>query len=81
MNKSKVENFWMDPLLLFFYGQEKVKHSLGITLFVVAKLALQIIGHDSKDCQMTKVDFKVYLTQTGMHCNISCNYSKLSLTS
>jgi hypothetical protein len=67
MNKSKVENFWMDPSLFIFHGQEKVKHSLGITLFVVAKLALWIIGHDSKDCQMTKIDFKIYLTQTSMH--------------
>jgi hypothetical protein len=39
-----------------------MKHSLGIELFTIAKIAIQIMGHYPKNCGMSRSDFEMYST-------------------
>jgi hypothetical protein len=50
----------VDPTLFTIYEQEKVKHSLKMELFIVTKIAIRIMGHDPKDCGMSRSDFEIY---------------------
>jgi hypothetical protein len=51
----------MDLTLFTIYEQEKLKHSLETELYPIAKIAIQIIGHDPKDCGMSRSDFECIL--------------------
>jgi hypothetical protein len=42
-----------------------MKHSLGIELFTIAKIAIQIMGHYPKNCGMSRSDFEMYSTGKG----------------
>jgi hypothetical protein len=39
MKKNKAKQLLVDPILFIIYGQEKVKHSSGMELFIIAKIA------------------------------------------
>jgi hypothetical protein len=61
-NKNKIKRLCVDPTFFIIYGQEKVKHSLGAELLIVANIAILIMGHDLKDCGMTSSELEINST-------------------
>jgi hypothetical protein len=50
----------VDSTLFTIYGQEINKSSLEMELVTIAKIAIQIMGHDLEDCGMSRSDFEIY---------------------